>query len=73
MQKQPKICAAHNTPVVIKADGLAAGKGVFPSLTVAESLAAIDRIMNQREFGEAGAKLLSRNSCRRGGIIHLLY
>ena len=47
-----------NTPVVIKADGLAAGKGVFPSLTVAESLAAIDRIMNQREFGEAGAKIV---------------
>ena len=47
-----------NTPVVIKADGLAAGKGVFPSVTVAESLAAIDRIMNQREFGEAGAKIV---------------
>ncbi len=47
-----------NTPVVIKADGLAAGKGVFPSLTVSESLAAIDRIMNQREFGEAGAKIV---------------
>ena len=47
-----------NTPVVIKADGLAAGKGVFPSLTVAESLAAIDRIMNKREFGEAGAKIV---------------
>jgi len=46
------------TPVVIKADGLAAGKGVFPSLTVPESLAAIDRIMNQREFGEAGAKIV---------------
>ncbi len=46
------------TPVVIKADGLAAGKGVFPALTVPESLAAIDRIMNQREFGEAGARIV---------------
>jgi len=47
-----------NTPVVIKADGLAAGKGVFPSLTTAESLAAIDRIMKHREFGDAGAKII---------------
>jgi phosphoribosylamine--glycine ligase len=47
-----------NAPVVIKADGLAAGKGVFPALTVSESLAAIDRIMNQREFGEAGARIV---------------
>ena len=47
-----------NSPVVIKADGLAAGKGVFPALTVPESLAAIDRIMNQREFGEAGARIV---------------
>ena len=48
-----------NTPFVIKADGLAAGKGVFPSLTIQESLAAIDRIMKQREFGEAGSKIVA--------------
>jgi len=41
-------------PLVIKADGLAAGKGVFPCRTTDQALAAIDRIMQDREFGTAG-------------------
>ena len=45
-------------PVVVKADGLAAGKGVIVCDTRSEALEAIDRIANQREFGEAGAKLI---------------
>ncbi|NND99945.1 MAG: phosphoribosylamine--glycine ligase [Pirellulaceae bacterium] len=45
-------------PVVIKADGLAAGKGVIVCSTRTEALEAIDRIANQREFGEAGAELI---------------
>ncbi|MGB7348075.1 MAG: phosphoribosylamine--glycine ligase [Pirellulaceae bacterium] len=44
--------------VVIKADGLAAGKGVIVCDTRMEALEAIDRIANQREFGEAGAELI---------------
>ncbi len=48
-----------NTPVVIKADGLAAGKGVFPSLTVEDALAAVDRIMIHREFGAAGSRIIA--------------
>ena len=45
-------------PVVVKADGLAAGKGVIVCSTRTEALEAIDRIANQREFGEAGAELI---------------
>ncbi len=41
-------------PVVLKADGLAAGKGVFPCHTTDQALKALERIMLQREFGEAG-------------------
>jgi len=45
-------------PLVVKADGLAAGKGVIvcPSLRKAEE--AVDMIMVKRQFGEAGKKLV---------------
>lgn len=45
-------------PVVVKADGLAAGKGVIVCSTRREALDAIDRIANRREFGEAGKELI---------------
>ncbi|QDV67003.1 Phosphoribosylamine--glycine ligase [Rosistilla carotiformis] len=45
-------------PVVVKADGLAAGKGVIVCSTREEALDAIDRITRQREFGEAGNELI---------------
>lgn len=45
-------------PWVVKADGLAAGKGVIVAADVTETLGAIDRIMRQREFGEAGAEVV---------------
>ena len=41
-------------PLVIKADGLAAGKGVIIAQTVQEALEAIDEIMTERAFGDAG-------------------
>jgi phosphoribosylamine--glycine ligase len=41
-------------PVVVKADGLAAGKGVILCESVAEAEQAIQRIMVAREFGDAG-------------------
>jgi phosphoribosylamine--glycine ligase len=45
-------------PLVVKADGLAAGKGVIvcPSLRKAEE--AVDMIMAKKQFGEAGRKLI---------------
>jgi phosphoribosylamine---glycine ligase len=45
-------------PVVIKADGLAAGKGVTVARTFEEAQAAITECMTDRRFGEAGKRLL---------------
>jgi phosphoribosylamine---glycine ligase len=45
-------------PVVIKADGLALGKGVIIAQDAAAARAAIDSMMNERRFGDAGARLL---------------
>lgn len=47
-----------SVPVVIKADGLASGKGVIVCSTRREALEAIDRIAGRREFGEAGRRLI---------------
>jgi phosphoribosylamine--glycine ligase len=43
----------QGAPIVVKADGLAAGKGVFVAATVEEALAALAAIMIKRIFGEA--------------------
>ena len=45
-------------PVVVKADGLAAGKGVIICKTPEEAAAAVSAIMVERRFGEAGRRLL---------------
>ena len=45
-------------PVVIKADGLAAGKGVVVAAGVAEAERAIREVMDDRHFGEAGARVV---------------
>ena len=45
-------------PVVVKADGLAAGKGVVVCATEAEAEEALQRIMIKREFGEAGNRVV---------------
>jgi phosphoribosylamine---glycine ligase len=45
-------------PVVVKADGLAAGKGVFLCSTVKEAHEVIDEIMRARLFGDAGDRLV---------------
>lgn len=48
----------RGAPVVIKADGLAAGKGVFVCSTVAEALGAVEQIMQERVFGDAGRQVV---------------
>ena len=48
----------QNCPVVIKADGLASGKGVFVCSQRGQALEAIDRIARQREFGDSGRELI---------------
>ncbi len=45
-------------PIVIKASGLAAGKGVFVAKTVEEAEAAVDTIMKERVFGVAGDSII---------------
>jgi phosphoribosylamine---glycine ligase len=54
-QTRPSV-AANGTvhPPVVKADGLAAGKGVVVPETVDEACDAVDRMMRKREFGDAG-------------------
>ena len=48
----------HDTGLVIKADGLAAGKGVLICPSMDEALAAIDLIMKVKAFGEAGDSVI---------------
>ncbi len=48
----------RGAPIVIKADGLAAGKGVTVAQTEAEALAAINAIMDDRIFGDSGASVV---------------
>jgi phosphoribosylamine--glycine ligase len=48
----------ESVPLVVKADGLAAGKGVIVCSTRRDALAAIDRIGRQKEFGAAGRQLI---------------
>ncbi len=45
-------------PIVIKADGLAAGKGVVVAMTEAEALAAVDEMMCDHKFGSAGTRVV---------------
>ena len=45
-------------PIVVKADGLAAGKGVIVAMTLAEATAAIEDMLAGNVFGEAGHKVV---------------
>jgi len=49
---------ARPAPIVIKADGLAAGKGVIIAATTADAETAVERMLKQRLFGAAGAKVV---------------
>jgi len=48
----------HGAPIVIKADGLAAGKGVVVATTKAEALAAIDAMLGEKKLGSAGERVV---------------
>ena len=45
-------------PIVVKADGLAAGKGVIVAMSEQEALDAVDTIMEDNAFGDAGARVV---------------
>ena len=53
-----KYLAQQKPPYVIKADGLAGGKGVVVCLDVNEAMAASDGILIQKSLGEAGEKVV---------------
>ena len=48
----------EGAPIVVKADGLAAGKGVIVAMTEQEALDAVDAIMEDHSFGDAGARVV---------------
>ncbi|KQD02445.1 phosphoribosylamine--glycine ligase [Acinetobacter soli] len=48
----------HGAPIVIKADGLAAGKGVIVAMTNEEAFAAIDDMLAGNKFGDAGSRVV---------------
>ena len=54
----------HDGPLVIKADGLAAGKGVIMAANADEAEQAIQRAMIDGEFGEAGRKIVVEETLR---------
>jgi len=49
---------AQGAPIVVKADGLAAGKGVTVAATIEEAVAAIDAALVGASFGSAGAEIV---------------
>lgn len=68
---------AHNhldtveAPLVVKADGLAAGKGVIVCATLEEAHEAVRRIMEDRAFGKAGDRTIIEE-CLRGEEVSIL-
>jgi len=49
---------AHGTPIVVKADGLASGKGVIVTMSADEAHRAVERILVERAMGAAGNRIV---------------
>jgi phosphoribosylamine--glycine ligase len=49
---------AHGAPIVVKADGLAAGKGVTVAATIEEAEAAVRAALEENRFGDAGSEVV---------------
>jgi phosphoribosylamine--glycine ligase len=61
----------HGAPVVIKADGLAAGKGVTVARTLAEAQQALDDAMERRVLGDAGGTVVIED-CLEGAELSVM-
>lgn len=48
----------HGAPIVIKADGLAAGKGVVVAMTEGEAIAAVTDMLEDAKFGSSGSRVV---------------
>jgi phosphoribosylamine--glycine ligase len=57
-QKAHDYVNAEGAPIVIKADGLAAGKGVVVAMNLDEAHAAIDAMLSDNKLGDAGARVV---------------
>lgn len=57
-QKAHDYVNINGAPIVIKADGLAAGKGVVVAMTLDEAHAAIDAMLSDNKLGDAGARVV---------------
>jgi phosphoribosylamine---glycine ligase len=57
--------AEQGAPIVVKADGLAAGKGVIVAATITEADRAVDAMLGEGRFGGAGAEIVVEE-CLRG-------
>lgn len=62
---------AEGAPIVVKADGLALGKGVIVAKTVAEAQEAARSMMDGRKFGQAGARVVIEE-CMTGPEVTVL-
>ena len=58
IQAAKRAVREFGAPVVIKASGLAAGKGVVVAQTTTEAEAAVDRLLGERALGDAGSEIL---------------
>ncbi len=61
----------QGTPIVVKADGLALGKGVVVAATVEEAEAALREMMEDRKFGDSGARVVIEE-CMTGPEVTVL-
>ncbi len=57
-QAAHKYIITKGAPIVVKADGLAAGKGVVVAMTLDEAHAAVDMMLADNAFGSAGARVV---------------
>lgn len=64
-KKAKKYIEKEGAPIVVKADGLAAGKGVIVAATIEEAKQAVDSIMKDKAFGSAGDKIVVE-ACLKG-------
>ncbi len=70
-EEAKKYLRQKGVPIVVKADGLAAGKGVIVVRTQDEATDAIERIMVKREFGDSGDRVIMEE-CLEGDEASIL-
>ena len=71
MEEALSYIRSEGAPIVVKADGLALGKGVVVAQTVEEAEAAVRAMMSGRAFGEAGSRLVIEE-CMTGPEVTVL-